>query len=111
MPVYVYRCPACGGFEMLAGRDDRYVKCACGLDAERRPFSGVPFLKGETMPRQIPDIEYRTAAEKRQLASTWGTAERSMEMIRASTRTDGAKESYEKTGFKHMDTKNMEALG
>lgn len=110
MPLYDYRCPDCGVFEMYAGREEREVDCQCGQTATRRPFSGVPYLKGETVPRQIPEEAYRNEAQKRQLNSTWGGAERSMEMLRSSYRTDEAKSKFEQTGFKQVDMKNMEAL-
>ncbi len=95
---------------MYAGRDDRQVECACGLAATRRPFSGLPFLKGETMPQQIPESAYREEAKKRQFNSTWGTAERSMEMLRASTKTKVAETTADKTGFRHVDQQKMEEL-
>lgn len=102
MPVYLYGCMACGVFEMLAGRDERYVKCACGLDAERRPFSGLPFLKGETMPKQIPDEAYRFDAQKRAFERSWGPEERAVEMMRANLVEDNQ-------GRKSVDTKAMSA--
>lgn len=102
MPVYAYICPACGVFEKNAGRDERWVNCACGLDAERRPFSGLPYLKGETMPKQIPDETYRFDAEKRHFEKTWGPEERAAEMMRAHLLED-------KEGRKSVDTKAMSA--
>ena len=81
-------------------RDERQVECACGLTATRLPFSGVPYLKGETMPRQIPEPSYRQKAERRVLNSTWGTAERSMEMIRKNVVVDGrGNKSLDMTGM------------
>lgn len=88
MPMYDFNCPTCGGFEMLAGRDDREVECMCGLTATRRPFSGLPFLKGETMPLQIPESAYRLEAQKRQHTQNWGPAERSVEMLRKNSHVD-----------------------
>ena len=111
MPIYLYSCPACGTFEMYAGRDDRQVECACGLAATRRPFSGVPYLKGETVPRQIPDEAYRTDAQKKEFNSNWGSSERTMEMVRSSVRTDKAKAAFETTGVKQIDQQNMRKIG
>jgi putative FmdB family regulatory protein len=102
MPLYDYHCSACGGFEMSAGRDERWVKCACGLDAERRPFSGVPYLKGETMPKQIPDEAYRFDAQKREFERSWGPEERAVEMMRANLVEDNQ-------GRKSVNTKAMSA--
>ncbi len=96
---------------MYAGRDDRQVECACGLAATRRPFSGVPYLKGETMPLQIPDPAYKEEAQKRQFNDTWGTAERSMEMLRAATKTKAAETAADKTGLRHIDQQKMRELG
>ena len=82
-------------------RDERQVECACGMTATRLPFSGVPYLKGDTVPvRQIPDPAYRQDAAMKELHSTWGTAERSMEMLRKAAVTD-------KDGNKSIDLKAM----
>ncbi|HSE46007.1 MAG TPA: hypothetical protein VLA89_11840 [Gemmatimonadales bacterium] len=102
MPVYLYGCDACGVFEMAAGRDERWVECACGLSAERRPFSGVPYLKGSTMPKQIPDPVYRHEAEKTAFEKSWGPEERAAEMLRAHVVEDNQ-------GRKFVDTKAMGA--
>ena len=88
MPVYVYKCLNCGVFEMQAGRDERYVECACGFSAERRPFSGIPYLKGETMPLQIPEPAYRHEAQKRAHTQAWGGADRAVEMLRKNSYVD-----------------------
>ena len=102
MPIYAYKCPNCGVFEMQAGRDDRQVECACGFTATRRPFSGLPYLKGDTMPRQIPDPVYRQDAEQRQFEKSWGPEERAIEMMRSNLIED-------KEGRKSVDTKAMSA--
>lgn len=84
MPTYLYRCPACGKeFEAYGRLDDRYIACFCGETAERRPFSGIPHIKGETVAKAIPDPQYRHEAEKRAFNQTWGDATRSMELLRA----------------------------
>ena len=102
MPVYLYRCEEHGVFERLAGRDDRYVECECSRIAKRQPFSGVPYLKGETMPKQIPDEVYRHDAEKRAFERSWGPEERAAETLRAHVVED-------KQGRKFVDTKAMSA--
>ena len=102
MPRYDYRCPNCGVFEMDGTRDERQVECACGFTATRLPFSGVPYLKGETMPRQIPDPVYRQDAEQRQFEKSWGPEERAIETMRAHLVED-------KEGRKSVDTKAMSA--
>jgi hypothetical protein len=104
MPAYIYRCGGCGDFEQVAGRDDRFVLHTCGHQAERRPFSGVPNLKGETVSRSIPDPSYRFEAQKRDLNSTWGDASRSAEMLRKNAYDDGS-------GMKKIDMKGMAADG
>lgn len=65
MPRFDFRCPACGVFEAYAGRDERELECACGIQASRLPFSGLPSIKGETVAKAIPDPQYRFDAEKR----------------------------------------------
>ncbi len=87
---------------MDAGRDERQVECGCGLAATRRPFSGVPYINGQTVSRAIPDVAYREEAEQRDLAATWGTAERSVEMLRKNT-------VVTKEGHKMIDMKAMNA--
>lgn len=99
---YDYRCPACGVYEAEGTLDERQIECACGLPATRLPFSGTPFLKGETMPKQIPDPVYRHDAEKRAFEGAWGTEERTVEMMRANLVEDNQ-------GRKSVDTKAMSA--
>ena len=83
MPTYVYACVGCGTFEMQGALDDAYASCpVCHNPARRRPYSGIPHFKGETVARSIPDSMYRAEAEKRDLNRTWGDATRSMEMLR-----------------------------
>lgn len=89
MPLYDYACPSCGVFEAYGHLDERFLECACGVLAERRPFSGVPNLKGETVSRNIPDPSYRTEAQKRELNQTWGDGTKSMELLRKARREDG----------------------
>ena len=88
MRTYLYRCVEGHQFERQGGLDDDLVHCECGQSARRRPYSGVPFLKGETVAKQIPDPYYKQEAEKRELSQTWGDATRSMEMLRAARTTD-----------------------
>lgn len=89
MPRYDYGCAAHGIFEAFAGVNDSETPCpVCREPARRRPFSGAPYLRGATVPRQIPDASYRQEAEQRHLRETWGTAERSIEAIRHNTVTD-----------------------
>lgn len=101
MPRYDYACPDCGVFEAVGGRDERFMECAgCGGTAERRPFSGYPAIKGETVATAIPDAMYRNEAQKRELNRTWGTGERSMEMLRAARKED-------KEGRVYVDTPSL----
>ena len=88
MRTYLYRCVEGHEFERQGGLDDDLVYCECGQSARRRPFSSVPFIKGETVAKQIPDPHYKQEAEKRELSRTWGDATRSMEMLRAARTTD-----------------------
>ena len=102
MPRYDYRCPNCGIFEMDAGRDERQTEHVCGMTATRMPFSGAPYLNGQTVARAIPDPVYRQEAEQRDFTNSWGTAERSMEMIRKNVVVDAE-------GRKSIDMKAMNA--
>ena len=101
MRVYRYRCPGCGDFEALAGLDDRHIACACGLDAERRPYTGLPSIHGETVARNIPEMAYRNEAIKRDFNQSWGTAERSVELLRKHSYID------ESSGDRVVDVKAM----
>lgn len=87
MPRYDFRCE-CGVFEAEGSRDARETLCALGHPAERLPFSGLPHIRGETVARDIPDVSYRQDAEAKHLHKTWGTAERSVELMRKNTVTD-----------------------
>ena len=102
MPRYDFRCSTCGVFEAEGDREQRQALCPQGHPAERLPFSGLPYLKGETMPKQIPDEAYRTDAEKRAFERAWGPEERAAEMLRASVTEDNQ-------GRKFVDTKAMSA--
>ena len=66
MPIYSYRCPDDGVFEQYGGRDDDLVTCPCGQAARRLPFSSVPYIKGATVARSIPDPAYKTEAMRRE---------------------------------------------
>ena len=101
MPAYVYGCGACGNFEAIGRREDDYAPCpVCHNPARRRPYSGIPNIAGETVARSIPDPAYRFEAEKREFNQSWGTAERTMELVRQNTHTDIE-------GRKHVNTKAM----
>jgi putative FmdB family regulatory protein len=101
MPTYAYRCQLCNNaFEEGAGRNDRYILCGCGGTAERRPFSGVPAIKGETVARDIPDASYRDERLKRDLAQSWGTAEKSATLIRKHSHIDD-------TGTQQLDVRAL----
>ena len=87
---YDFKCPACGVFEAEGRVDERQVECACGLTATRLPFSGAPYLKGDTVPtRQIPDVAYKEEAQMKELHSTWGTVERTYELLHNNVVVDG----------------------
>ena len=101
MRTYLYRCVEGHEFERQGGLDDALANCECGQSARRRPYSGVPFLKGETVAKQIPDPHYKQEAEKRELSQTWGDATRSMEMLRAA-RVENA------DGTKSVDMRKMQ---
>lgn len=102
MPKYDFACGAHGIFEAFGSLHDSYSSCpVCHEPARRRPFSGVPNLKGETVSRsQIPDPAYRQEAEKKHLNQTWGDASRSVEMIRKNIHEDA-------NGMKQIDLKGM----
>ena len=101
MPKYDYLCPGCHeAFEANAGVHERFLECVCGSQAERRPFSGIPNLKGATVARSIPDPAYRQEAEKRALNASWGDGARSVEMLRKNSFTDAQ-------GNKQIDLKGM----
>ena len=100
MRVYLYRCVEGHQFERSGGLDDDLVHCECGQPARRRPFSSVPYIKGETVARSIPDPVYRMEAEKRELHSTWGDASRSVEMLRKNVFEDA-------NGNKQINLKGM----
>jgi putative FmdB family regulatory protein len=103
MPTYAYRCELCNSaFEEAAGRNDRYILCGCGGTAERRPFTGVPAIKGETVARAIPDAAYRTEREKRDLKSRGWDADRSLGLIRRHMHE-------EPDGERTLDVRGLEA--
>jgi hypothetical protein len=87
MPKYVYSCGADGNFEEWAGHDDSTMPCpTCRQPARRRPFSGVPNLKGETVARSIPDPHYRQDALAKEHRQTYGGVDKAMEHIRSGIR-------------------------
>jgi putative FmdB family regulatory protein len=101
MPNYLYTCGLCGTFEQVGKLDDSTCICpTCHQSAQRRPFSGIPYLKGDTVARSIPDPAYRAEAEKRNLNRTWGDASKSAELLRKNTHEDA-------TGFKQVDLAAM----
>ena len=84
MPLYAYSCGADGIFETYASRDDSYMDCPiCHQPARRRPFSGVPHLKGETVARAIPDPHYKQDAMAKEHRQTYGGVDKAMEHIRS----------------------------
>ena len=84
MPKYAYGCGADGTFEEWAGLDDSTMPCPiCHQPARRRPFSGVPNLKGETVSRSIPDPHYRQDAMAREHLQSYGGVDKAMEHIRS----------------------------
>lgn len=103
MPRYDYRCLTCGVFDAEGSRDARQTLCPEGHPAERLPFSGVPYLNGETVVSAIPDPVYRQDAERKQLHATWGTGERSIEMLRKSVIVD-------EQGRKSIDLQKMNGV-
>lgn len=100
MPRYDFRCPSCGVFEAQAGRDDRFIEHDCGSVAERRPFSGVPALKGETVSRNIPDADYRQDALKRESRASGWDVDRAVRTMRKGLVEDGQ-------GNKSIDMKKV----
>lgn len=101
MPVYVYGCGADGNFEAAGSHNDSCQPCpVCHQPARRRPFSGLPNLKGDTVARTIPDPSYRQEAEKRHLNQIWGDASRAAEMLRKNVVEDAQ-------GNKQIDMKGM----
>lgn len=88
MRVYLYRCAEGHEFEQQGGLDDALTHCACGQPARRRPFSGIPYLKGETVARSIPDPHYwHEAALKESRASGWDV-DRAVRAMRSNIRED-----------------------
>lgn len=102
MPRYDYGCEAHGVFEAFGLVSDSFQPCPdCHEPARRRPFSGLPNLKGETVSRnQIPDPAYKQEAEKRHLNETWGDVSRSVELIRKNSFVDAQ-------GHRQIDLKGM----
>lgn len=90
MPLYAYLCPFCrAAFEERAGLDDRFLECpGCGSTAERRPFSGVPYISGETVARDIPDASYRQEAQERGLKRDGWDLDRSVRHLRKGIKED-----------------------
>ena len=83
MPVYAYHCPNCGIFEAYAGLDAGTLACPnCAQSARRRPFSSVPYIKGETVAKAIPDGFYRQEAEHRELKQQGWDLDRSVRHLR-----------------------------
>lgn len=101
MPNYDYTCPKCGTFEAYGRPDDRFLECGvCGGQAERRPFSSVPYLKGETVSKSIPDPEYRWDAEKREHRASGWDLDRAVRHLRKGIRED-------KEGRRSVDLKGI----
>lgn len=65
MPLYDFRCPDCGVFEMKAGRDEEKVECACGEQATRLSVYHVGvagFARTPVNQREIKIGEYQEAS-------------------------------------------------
>ena len=102
MPTYLYGCGCGNAFEQFGKLDDSEADCpVCHNRARRRPFSGIPHLKGETVARYVPDPQYRAEAEKKALNRSWGDASRSAEMIRKAIVKD-------ERGERSLDLSKME---
>ena len=94
MPIYRYRCPDCGVFEMDGRRDEREAECACGSTATRLPFSGVPYLRGETVSKNIPDPAYRFDAQAKEHRATGWDLDRAVRTLRTGIREDSEGRRY-----------------
>lgn len=101
MRIYAYRCQSGHVFEQEGNLDDDVAYCACGDSARRRPFTGAPYIQGETVARAIPDVQYRQEAERRELHENWGGADRAAEMVRGAVTTN-------EQGDKYLDMSRME---
>ena len=83
MPRYDYRCPEHGIFEAHAGLDARQEPCpVCGFTSERRPFSGIPYLNGETTSKNIPEPVYKQHQEGKELRATGWDLDRAVRHLR-----------------------------
>lgn len=88
MPLYVYLCPKEGLFEAHGRHDERFIECACGEQAERRPFSGLPQIKGKVETHAIPDDSERWhRAEIDHKAKGWDL-DRAVRYLRKGIRED-----------------------
>lgn len=90
MPTYDYGCATHGTFEAQGGLNDSFVPCpACHEPSRRRPFSGVPALRGETVPtRQIPDKSYAWDKAERDHRKTGWDLDRAVNTLRDARRED-----------------------
>lgn len=75
----------------------------CGSQAERRPFSGIPNLKGDTVAKNIPDPHYKFDAQRKEHRENWGGLDRAVETIRTGMRED-------KQGNRIFDAKQVKEV-
>jgi putative FmdB family regulatory protein len=99
MPIYQYRCEACGPFDKRAGYEDRSIPCRCGGAATRAPFSdsaGV-IVEGRLLPTN--PVEKQQHEFKKLRESGWDR-DRALTGIRKNIKTD-------KEGRKHFNAAGM----
>ena len=100
MPVYLYRCPEHGYFEQVGGLDESLTYCACGEPSRRAPYSGIPYIKGETVAKEIPEGEYRREARDRAHRATGWDLDRAVRTLRGAV-------SEDKEGRKQVDLREI----
>lgn len=87
MPIYVYRCSACGDFEKRAGYEDSSITCECGAAATRRPFSGGggTIVEGRVL---ISDPLYAQDKQFKDLRKSGWDGDRAISKMRKNIKTD-----------------------
>lgn len=65
MPLYTYRCPACGPFDAKAGYDQSVISHDCGLDAGREGVYRINFGGFASIPlkQAVNHNDYRRFTE------------------------------------------------
>lgn len=94
MPLYEYRCSACGAFDLLAGRDDYAIACPrCGDTADRNPVpsstGGIIIRGGPNQP--MPPRGDRAAINEemhKEVRKRGWTTERTVEEMRKNMSID-----------------------